>query len=351
MTTRFSRWCLRMVLRSSGALVALVWSLTAWALPIGTQYFAGGRANVSVSAPGYFLYDLQDTGTPDGATAAGSASLSLAESAGLLAGTAQFESDLSTGTLRGLAGVTEYPQSNAYFGSAVATASFGDSFTHLDGDEAFLFSDGSVSTFVFDIDGITQRSDPSNPAFYSQAFLRLYILEAGSLGQVVNDWGGIYCCGAPDLVENVIASTTVGLTPQSDFAENLLDPNDATSFVPVSVINGGLFEYSFNPGGDFDWWVELSVLSFINNASDRAPSGNSVVTDYFNTVTASYLAPAGSTVRSASGVFPVQSVHSVPEPGTVGLLAAGLLVFAFSQRRRRSHSLQPDLLAGNQGRC
>jgi hypothetical protein len=60
-------------------------------------------------------------------------------------------------------------------------------------------------------------------------------------------------------------------------------------------------------------------------------TGNDWDSDYYHTLTASLVAPAGVTLTSASGAFPGTS--AVPEPKTVAVLIGGLLIMTYSKRR------------------
>jgi hypothetical protein len=60
-------------------------------------------------------------------------------------------------------------------------------------------------------------------------------------------------------------------------------------------------------------------------------TGNDWDSDYYHTLTASLVAPAGVTLTSASGAFPGTS--AVPEPKTVAVLIGGLLIMIYSKRR------------------
>jgi len=61
-------------------------------------------------------------------------------------------------------------------------------------------------------------------------------------------------------------------------------------------------------------------------------TGNDWDSDYYHTLTASLVAPAGVTLTSASGVFP-GATSAVPEPKAVVVLIGGLLMIVYFGRR------------------
>ena len=81
----------------------------------------------------------------------------------------------------------------------------------------------------------------------------------------------------------------------------------------------------FTPCGDFDWAFGITVGGAFHFDQDR----NSNLTgqwhqDFGNTAKLHCVGPADSTVQSRSGVFPGAVVTTVPEPGTMGLMALAL---------------------------
>lgn len=305
-------------------LIGWLFCIPALALPIGTSYFSASDSFASASPSSGFDFDRDTDVSADGTTSAAAASLNLPE-IGKAQGMA--EADLSSGTLRAYASLSEfYDDAASANAGSWGAATFGDSFTHLTGDAPFLFRDGATSTFRFSIDGFTDRSSPD---FYSEAYLQIIILERGTLAEAVNDDGRLRCC-LPEIADNVIDWTVMGLTAESVWSIDFLDPD--VVFIPVDPFFGDTFEYSFSPGRDFDWVVELRVISGVNSLANPAPANNHVVTDFYNTINVDYVAPA--IVRSASGAFPIAAV-AVPEPGAAALLLVGLLGIAVRARGAR----------------
>jgi hypothetical protein len=82
-----------------------------------------------------------------------------------------------------------------------------------------------------------------------------------------------------------------------------------------------------SPGSDFDWQILLG------SAGWRFEPG-SFDFDFSHTVTVGYQGPAGGATQSVSGVFSNIGELQVPEPGSLLLVSAGLLVMT-SRRRQR----------------
>ena len=68
-------------------------------------------------------------------------------------------------------------------------------------------------------------------------------------------------------------------------------------------------------------------------------TGNDWDSDYYHTLTASLVAPAGVTLTSASGAFPGTS--AVPEPKAVVVLISGLSLMIWASRRSQAKAPAP----------
>ena len=321
--------------------LSAVWAVLAApanAVPIGTEYLTFAEGQTRTFLNGSNPFDVVSSLSVEGTFAEADASLS-PEDTGLADMEAMAQANLATGQLKAAAVVTSFDPMGFATASSLAVAAFGDSFTHFSGDQPFLFQSGTTTTFQFSIDG--QWSE-SAAQFQTDAWLRLFIMEKGSLGDIVSDSGRIGCCAATEFLSNVHDVVTFGLTPSTIDTADFFDPE--FGFIPVDqIVTGGLVEYVFSPGGDFDWYVELITAATAPAGVPPAGTNHFAITDFFNTIDVSYVAPSGVSVVSGSGAFPdtlsvVPSIP-VPEPTPLVLLAAALAGLAGmrASAARRDH--------------
>ena len=220
--------------------------------------------------------------------------------------------DLGTGTLKAVSDVSNLSTGDA---SAFAAAYFGDSFRTTTGaGTPFTWNSSTSVSFSLDIDGSVNSA-----ALFNGSGVTLRIFEPGTLDAYAT------------YLQTGVGLDTVNAQTIATFAWGLGNVN-------YSPLNGEVLAFPdtlealFNPDGDFDW--VLSLTTFVS------PSGGwSAVADFFNTLEMSYAGPAGGVTYSASGLFPgtlALAAVNLPTPGTLGLLLPGLLMFGWTQRRRKA---------------
>ncbi len=218
--------------------------------------------------------------------------------------------DLATGTLRAAAAVSATGVADSIvFGAA--NARIGDGLRTGSPTGPFTWTPGNDARFTFDISGsITGSPD------FGGTFLSLFLFEAGTLDTVPTQSTG--------LIGGRGVAWTFG--PQNQVLTNATVLQNFDT-VPTA---GLTIDYTFNPGGDFDWLLVFSANGglFGNDGAD------SLVADFGSTVHVSYSGPAGATTTSVSGLFgPITDVPAqVPEPSTVALVLAASCA-AFVRRR------------------
>ncbi len=325
---------------------SLIMASAATALPAGTQYLSGAAYNALTVEGGVVTRSSDSTLQTDGSTASSSGLVSTSAVAQAFA-----ESNLSTGTLRASASVTGYQPLLTTNASAFGDAYFGDSFSHSSGGNPFLFSNGDISRFILSVDGVSNRS--TNDAYTSaSSFLNIFILEHGTLADNVNETGDIIFVDdsfQAVLFNNLIAHASFGLTPDSTLTTNYGATGDLNTpgienpflLVPVDDVlsSGDVVDFAFNPGGDFDWYIQLSAGAAISNGpfpGASPPTGEQFAnSDFSNTIHVDYVAPSGVDYGSASGIFLEGSgVSAVPVPAAVWLFGSGLLGLVGVARRK-----------------
>ncbi|CAD5370619.1 exported hypothetical protein [Rubrivivax sp. A210] len=236
--------------------------------------------------------------------------------------------DLATGTLRASASAFNAVNTPLRPFAAVAfgAALFGDSF-HVQGanNAPFDWASGGNLSFGMHLDG-RLFNDPgvSPPSF--NLFLTLY--RPGTVG--TSRYDASQKLGAVGW--NSSTNAVTGVTTLRAGTDNSTSPVQIAHSTTGSLSGGGYdLEASFNPGGDFDWTLELWATAFINQGLGAS------VSDFSHTVTTSYRGPASSITTSSSGVFAgtVPAVMSaVPEPGTAALSLLGLAALTLRLRGR-----------------
>lgn len=226
-------------------------------------------------------------------------------------------------------------------GAANATAAFGDSFSTRWGSSPFVWSDGDEASFQFGITGT--YSVPGNvvaPANTNPGQIRNQVYA--SLNFQALTPGGL-------ALREQLANFDFINRPMSEYYA-LNDQYEATRIdggngfwfignpivgfslgsTPVLALNpsGPTFvDMSFNPSGDFEWFLELDTTVHL----DATLQNTTATLDFSHTISTVYTGPVGTTTVSESGVFP----GTVPAPGAMPLLLAGA---ALAARRRRQSS-------------
>ncbi len=265
----------------------------------GAAYVAGTTVQTGIDGYTQFGYSQQL-----------SASDSHTATAGLQSSSALAAANLADGSLHVRAssvGTDEF---------AFANALFGDSFTHHNGANPFVWGNAQA-TFNVHIDGVETFSPGSGnntPTRTNFALISLMIFAPGQL-------------------------STSSCNTTFMFSWSIGDSGTAQDFCGHNVLgnlSGAVdtnLQAQFAPGSDFDWLLVMRVGGGINNANiDTAWTQ-----DFANTATLSYVAPQGATVTSSSGVFPGTTAAAVPEPASLLLVlgALGALGAVSGTGRRR----------------
>lgn len=278
----------------------------------GGDYFAT-NGQVAINPPGATSGNVSGSGDWGNAAAMASA-------------------DLTTGQLRGavsgnLTGVGVYNYNTIY---SQTNAVFGDGFRAYDlSGTPFSWQSGTTARFGITVDG-SLFSSPSLQAINAGAWVTLFLFQHDTMTPdtifgVQPNMIGYYhfLIGNPNL-----QVTSFGSQPGSADDLQLLPTQYVgdLSSGPINIVQ------DFTPGGDFDWALLLGAYSFANNPGDQFNL------DLSHTVTFGYQGPEGSVTRSTSGLFDNYNVPttSVPEPGTLALLAIGLLGLGFSRSKARA---------------
>lgn len=192
-----------------------------------------------------------------------------------------------------------------------AFGSFGDTLS-------FDNATGTQIGFNFAFDGVVNVTPtlpgPIPETLSISIFSNLFVYEAGSGATFAN-----------------FTSQPGALVAQSKFDQTFTTPGggtptDITNQPFSDVLSGSVLVGSQN---SFDVFASLSVAIFTND------NPVAVTMDFLDTGTFGIMTDPGVTFTSESGVFLTQtSSTSVPEPGTLGLFAAGLAMLGFLRRRR-----------------
>lgn len=245
-------------------------------------------------------------------------------------------------------------------GSASAYARFADSFRTYDNNTnaPFIWSSGEEVTFQFGITGQTSVSpeivspsadpffNPGEPRNLVYTQLSVLIFKPGTIDLLVQldnfDFGNYpdFATGLEAFLElndqiqtNTIANDYWYL---GDLVSYFADEVDPGKIIDVDPLVPTMLNYSFSPGGDFDWVIFIDSVAQI----DASLQNVSASLDFSSTINTTYQGPPGTTLYSASGLFPntlpldnAPSSAPVPEPATAATL--GLAALALTLRRRR----------------
>lgn len=292
------------------------------ALAFGTTTAAAQVVPAFTQTNGYLIYPNGFEPSRDlhtGASPASSVS-SLSASGGWGALSTYGFADLATGTLKSRTTLTNadptnnlYVQSNAYFG---------DGFRAFANDNPFNWGPSAAGRFTLDLSG-SISSSTSLSSLNAGAFVVLSVLKPGTL-----DVDG-RLAGVPEVLQYYywqIGNPNLFLQT-CDYIGNCspMTPSAYLTSFPTRIVQ------DVTPGSDFDWML---LIGSYGQPGDQLGSFD---IDFSHTLTASYEGPQGTTTLSQSGLFPGTAplTTTVPEPTTISLMAAGLLLVAVQHRRRR----------------
>lgn len=248
------------------------------------------------------------------------------------------QADLENRSLKANASASENTQKQYASGASVqalAVAEFGDSFSFQNSNDNSLFMWEQSDNFTFNLD-VTGFFSGTN-INRNQTTISLVLFESGGLSDYLS--GDLNQEGTDILaVDSFIDQYFWTFDHDSDLCEfqsYVIDelPCNATEISS----NNGLFEESltasFNPGGDFDWFLSLRTGGSIYLNNDSA----SLESDFANSVYVDYKTPDGVNTISQSGLLSKIKTDpiSVPEPSIVALMGIGLAGMGFARRRKQ----------------
>jgi hypothetical protein len=165
------------------------------------------------------------------------------------------------------------------------------------------------------VDGSSLLSDPTQ----NLTFVGVYAFTPGTFngndftlpGQVLFSEGFVL---GPGTMPYASDFSQFGLTYGGSYATG-------TQNIPLKIPFSTL-------GSNFQLLISLETYE-----DGSTLTGNNWDSDYYHTLTASLVAPAGVTLTSASGAFP-GAASAVPEPKGVVMLIGAMLMLAVMVRRR-----------------
>lgn len=236
--------------------------------------------------------------------------------------TSEASADLSSGSLRAAATITNDEATQGRSALVSSTARFGDSFSFATGQGSpFNWGTSDFVTLNIHIDGLLTNSTTDIwPATYGVQFaVRQYGAIQSTQGTPLTalgqlNWSQWNTSSGPGGYE----AWSMGGLP-------------ITATVTGSLAQGDLnLQLSFKPNGDFDWDLTLYTQAMLTDLAGTKSA------DFSHTLNASFVAPTGSIATSSSGVFPITS--AVPEPAQWLVLALGLPVLAWARRRKNTRA-------------
>lgn len=255
-----------------------------------------------LSAGSYFTYDPRfPANTQAGVSNGGSfESFDLyAESSG----------DLSSGTLRSTARVSNASLAQGRYATASSSVWMGDSFSFANAQGSpFAWGSSSEVTLKLHLDGSVTNTTADPSTWLAQYIVQFAVFRHGAIQSHQLE------TRAP------VAQARWGLVSGGNvsyYDASAYGALPITAAVTGSLEAGGLdLQISFQPGGDFDWDLVLYTGAQLTDLPGV------VEADFSHTLNGSFVVPTGAITTSSSGLFPVTS--AVPEPQSWMLMLGGI---------------------------